>query len=149
MVKEIECLAYYDYPVINTPEILQRNAKVIVGMLSRELHLERLNFVGIGTSGAMIMTAISQIAPQHIFTILRKEGEHTHRSTFSDFERMISEGLPIVIVDDKIASGKTFNIIHSLLKQSGMIERVEVIAVNTASNIDLAGMFSNLKLIIT
>jgi orotate phosphoribosyltransferase-like protein len=148
-MENLKVLRFYGYPVIHSPDTLKWNVQKIAEYLKPRYPDNNLQFIGTGTSGAMILTAIS-LLPEYqaaTFCLVKKEGEHSHRSSLSpDF----SHQCPAVVVDDEISTGMTMHRIATSLHEE-LRKMVEVVAVNKEYNFkgDWRLLFPNLKLIIT
>jgi phosphoribosylpyrophosphate synthetase len=149
----------YDYPVINNRSVLKENSLSILRIVNQRFSGTNVRFVGMGTSGAMILTSIATINQRHRdgYSLIKKPNEQSHRGIIeTDHESLSFEtGMPVIVVDDRIASGQTMINIALRLKEYDirMFERVQVVSAsgiyNERTQAILVQHFPNLKLIIT
>lgn len=139
-----------NYPVLDDRGLLKEDANTIADYVSKEFPDQPINFVGMGTSGAMIMTAIAITTPSDLFSfhVLRKPSETTHRTGNPD---VLFEDKMIVIVDDLVGTGSTMiNIANILTPRNKHSHVIGVCARNADEHEEelLQKLFPNLKFII-
>ena len=132
---------YGTYPIVKKFSIVQRNAEAICEAIAPG----PISVVGMGTSGAILISAILQIRPGWFPVLLRKpDGEETtHRSYVEgpiDWERN-----PILVVDDLVCSGWTMENIAKVLRDKKLT--VDYLAVLGGTQV--TRLFPNLKILMT
>jgi uracil phosphoribosyltransferase len=153
-------IADYDYPVINNRTVLKENSLSILKIVNQRFSGTNVRFVGMGTSGAMILTSIATINQRDKdgYSLVKKPNEQSHRSIVErDYDSFSSEAerMPVIVVDDRIASGQTMINIALRLKEYDirMFESVQVVSASgiysERTQAILVQHFPNLKLIIT
>jgi hypoxanthine-guanine phosphoribosyltransferase len=105
----------WEYPVIRYSQPLAENIHTIKNFLYDQFYSNQFNIVGIGTSSAMLMGALSHHladtgdALNPHFTLLRKDNDNTNVG--KDFTDILMDK-PIIILDDHITNGGTLKEIH-------------------------------------
>jgi pyrimidine operon attenuation protein/uracil phosphoribosyltransferase len=126
--------SYGRYPVFFDIESANRNVKLITNTLINHYENSETNvyFIGIGSSGAIIMTLLHNYIFNHLdktkfkgnfeYILLSKENESSHRSIIevsNDKSINQNENNVFVIVDDCVASGNTILSIYDRIIKSG------------------------------
>jgi hypothetical protein len=149
------------YGLLDFPDNVSTTITDIANFLKVTYRGEKIQLIGTGTSGAMLMALlqhkmidISNVMVNAI--IIMKRGESTHRRPLSS----PFQALPTILIDDHISSGDTIAAIHKVISEraihNGTSEGipfnnyVEVVAAeHTSSHVpSLKHMFPNLKYII-
>lgn len=111
------------YPVCQHPTQLQININYITTHFQRSNGFGSVQFVSIGTSGAMLLGALSARifhGSQFRFILLRKGNDDTSQGRYHvDFN-----DTPIVIIDDHIHNGFTMKKISDQLTDKKVVDQV-------------------------
>lgn len=133
---------HWGYPVCDNPEALQKNIDVIFQNIPRKI----VQFTGIGTSGAMLLAALSARMPNAAefigakapFVLLRKPADDTAQGRrYIEFNKW-----PIIVVDDHICDGGTMKKIAKELKALDVIDQV-VGVIAMSYNVDYSDHYFN------
>jgi orotate phosphoribosyltransferase len=140
-MRKLEVLrGYADYPIIKSFSLVQHNAGIICAFIPDPV----VSVVGMGTSGAILISALLQLRPNWIPVLLRKPGreETTHRSYIEGSCGWHKH--PILVVDDFVCSGRTMEKIYCILRENGA--SVDYLAVKNGDKV--LHLFQELKLLI-
>jgi hypoxanthine-guanine phosphoribosyltransferase len=151
-MKVVKVLDDYSYPAIANKSVLTENAGKILNELYTMFGDKVFSFVGCGTSGAIINTALmlAEKDNRHSFYLVKKSGENTHRRLVTTPVSFEDDKYPIVIIDDVVNSGKTLEYIQKFLTHQGKINDVVCVAANNLELLDFTETkLPNLKLLIT
>lgn len=117
----------WGYPVCQNPKELQLNLVRCHNKLIQIMRNSSNQFVGTGSSGAMLLGAMSYlIGEPSKFILLRKPEDSTSQGQY--FEDLDKE-VPIIILDDHIMKGRTMeNLALEISRQHCILNVVGVIA---------------------
>lgn len=134
-MENIKVLDYdWGYPVINHSKELVANIRIIISYINSSRYKD-ITFVGIGTSGAFLLSAIAALTAPPLFplvyeqaklrfVLLRKDNDDTRQG---NFYTGVSKESKIVVVDDHIHNGYSMEQIHKSLRNQGVHENVELV----------------------